>query len=117
MKNAGIICLLILLQSCVASSKWQKKYYTKKANEFGEKYSFGKPIEFNVNCSITKSMFDKQTKREVKKNVRCFELSLATIPDSTSQHNNVIDSFYTNKNKIQYIEKHSLKTDRKHFIS
>jgi hypothetical protein len=104
-----------MLKSCVSSSKWQKKYFNKKATEFEEKYNYGKPIEFNIDCSNIKSLLEKQTKKEVKKSTECLELSIATIPDSVSKNNNVIDSFYTNKNKIQFIKKHLLETKKKHF--
>ncbi len=111
-----IFILFFLLQSCVASSAWRERYCNKIAHAFAEKYDYDKLIEFNINCSSIKSTSGKQTKRELKRIGECIESGIATIPDSISQHTNVIDSFYTNKNKIHFIKKHSLITEHKHLM-
>ena|SRR5436305_15007880 len=116
MRYVNTICLFIFLQSCVASAKWKKTYITKKTAEFESKYAFGSDFQIHLSCFNVKAPWEKQTKKEVKISIRCFESGVAQIPDSVSEVNGVIDSFYNNKNKISYIQKHSLLTEHKHFI-
>ena len=50
------------------------------------------------------------SRREVKKTVSEMEKIFALIPDSIYQNKETIDSFYFNKNKIDYIEKNDQRT-------
>jgi len=117
MKKFVAYCLSIFLLSSCATAKWRQHYVKQKFDDFHARYSWKNEYEISFSCAGTKyKPIQQQTKKQVKQSFKCLESAVAIIPDSTSLNNNIIDSFYTNKNKIQYIKKHSLLTQHKHLI-
>ena len=60
--------------------------------------------------------YEKLSRKDVKKNVLAYEKIIAQIPDSVKVSIYKIDSFYTNKNKIEFIIKNKIKTKNKYMI-
>ncbi len=116
MKRILAICMAVLLFSCTATTTWKTNYVQKQVLMFKEKYTPPQEFKVSFSCPGSKSFFEEQTKKEVRRTMRCYEKSIATLPDSITVSGNKTDSFYHNKNKITYIEKNALLTPGKHLI-
>lgn len=116
MKRILAICMAVLLFSCTATTKWKTNYIQKQVSVFKEKYTPPQEFQVSFSCPGSKSFFEEQTKKEVRKTMGCYEQSIATLPDSVASSANKTDSFYFNKNKIAYIEKNDLGTPNKHLV-
>ena len=116
MKYKSLILLITLFTSCV-SVKWKKNYINKNIGSAFRKYHVSEDylIQAKPGELITKP-FEKLTRRDVKKNVVAYEKIIAIVPDSTYESNDKTDSFYWDKNKIEFIKIGKLKTSFIHFI-
>lgn len=117
MRNISIIYLCIIYSSCV-TPKWKTTYINKHLGIIQKKYSakseFGTTI---VDGQFVAKPYKDLTRKDVKKNIKGWEMIIALLPDSISSTGKIIDSFYTNKNKIAYIKKSKLQTNNIHFIN
>jgi hypothetical protein len=115
MKNIAIMFMVIIVSSC-ASPKWKTAYIEKNAEIIKTKYAAGSEFDTKIGASqFVNKPYVKLTRKDVKKNIRGWEKIFALIPDSIYTSGTNIDSFYSNKNKINYIKKNKLKTNSIHF--
>ena len=117
MKIIIIICSCIFFLSC-ASLKWKNKYINKNLTALQIKYGIPPDYGFKISYpAFVDKPYNRLTKRDVKKNVAAWEKIYTLIPDSVFSINENIDSFYTNRNKINNIIRNGLQTKSIHFIN
>lgn len=117
MKFLFAIIAFSTLTSC-ATLKWKRKYVTKRMAILFREYS--KNGEFNISLyptdTINGKSFKKLTRKELKSNLRILEKGLAMPPDSVATADGIVDSFYTNPDKIKFIVKKKLMSPNIHFV-
>jgi hypothetical protein len=121
MKMIVTIAALLSLQSCF-TAKQRVKYFSKHLDELRKKYNTEDFIEYRLNPADAKLLsgkpVKKMKKREINRTLLYHEKIYALLPDSVSfmPNQTIIDSFYSNMNKIEFIKEHKLQSSSIYFV-
>ena len=119
--------MLLSFISC-RSIQYKKDYINKRSERVFTDYNNNRTIIFSgeatkLNIILRNEQFlDTVSFRELKKRINLYERFIALHPDSTyvkhidfPQKSSQIDSFYLNKNKINYLKRNKIKFHNIHF--
>jgi hypothetical protein len=120
MKIILLIASTFMLYSCFTATQ-KVNYFSKQYEKLKRKYNGSNELSYTYNATDAKLLgtkpLKKQNRKEINNTLKFHEKIFALSPDSIFiKKSNVIDSFYSNKNKIKYIRKHNLKTTNIYFI-
>jgi len=110
------IVFLFLVSSCV-TLKWKRNYLNKKMSAISKTYGVDTNFVTTFQENLVGTSVRLMTKKQLKRNVSTFEKAFALHPDSTYTTDKGVDSFYFNKNKVNYIKEHKLQTRNIYFLS
>ena len=116
MRNCILLIFMIVLLSSCATMRWKRNYVNKKMSVILSKYA-ADTFEVTLPTTLAGESIKQSTKKQIKENVKVIEKAFALKPDSIAITNGRIDSFYFNKNKIQYIKQHNLNQSKNIIIN
>lgn len=113
-----LIILFIQLISCV-TLKTKKSMVSKQIEVYTNKYGNNGYLELSIFSNLINGKnhnLKNMSTRKIKMTLKKIERAAAMKPDSINVSNQVIDSFYLNKSKVDYIKRNKLMSSRVHFI-
>lgn len=117
MKKILLLLLVTFLSfySCT-TYKWKVHYVNNKVADLLIKYSVDTEYNYTVPIEGNLKTLRLSSRKQVKKTVSGMEKIFALIPDSICPNKLIMDSLYSNENKIYYIKKHRLQSLNIHFF-